>query len=86
MNMKLYRILPAKDGEVFVVAPTTDDAVVIYISHLDEQGQHPTDFTIERFDTRVKGDWRPSMLTMLAQGLCGLATYTDAGVWSVTSR
>lgn len=83
MKMKLYRIVPSEGGEVFVVASKTDEAVVIYISHLEEQGQHAYDFAIERYDARVKGDWRPSMENMLALGVSGVATYTPAGEWSV---
>lgn len=83
MKMKLYRIVPLTGQEVFISASKTDAAAAIYITDLDEQGQHAYEFSIERFDTRVKGDWRPSMVEMLSRGLQGIATYSEAQGWSV---
>ena len=84
MKMKLYQILPEGGQELFISAAKTDDAAAIYITHLEEQGLHDDyEFSVERFDTRVKGDWRPGLLEMLSKGLSGIATYSDASGWSV---
>ena len=84
MKMKLYQILPEGGQEVFISAAKTDDAAALYITHLEEQGLHDDyEFSVERFDTRVKGDWQASMEKMLSKGLSGIATYSDASGWSV---
>jgi hypothetical protein len=83
MHMKLYRIVPESSPEVIVAAPGHDEAVSIYVTSTAAASTIGHQFTIERFDTRVRGDWRPSMETMLSRGVSGIATYDQAGNWSV---
>ena len=83
MKMKLYHIVPRIGQEVLISAFKENDAVVIYITHRENRGLDADEFSLERYDARITGDWRPGMVEMLSKGLPGIATYSEAIGWSV---